>query len=130
MLFPNTIPQMKLLDRIKVFAPLIGGTGTTIIKIIGAAAISLFAALMIAVAFLGYAVKTFFGFLRVKEKYQGTLVSNLYFNSLDNNAGVIHHLIESRHHDLMRVQRLKKRKLKLKDMITRLESELIPDIDA
>jgi hypothetical protein len=43
---------------------------------------------------------------------------------------VIHHLIESRHHDLMRVQRLKKRKLKLKDMITRLESELIPDIDA
>ena len=43
---------------------------------------------------------------------------------------VIHHLIESRHHDLMRIQRLKKRKLKLKDMIARLESELIPDIDA
>jgi len=94
MLFPNTIPQMKILDRIKVFAPLIGGTGTTIIKIIGAAAISVFAALMIAAAFIGYAIKTFFGFLRVKEKYQGTLVSNLYFNSLDNNAGVIHHLID------------------------------------
>jgi hypothetical protein len=43
---------------------------------------------------------------------------------------VIHHLIESKHHDLMRVQRLKKRKLKIKDMITRLESELIPDLDA
>ena len=43
---------------------------------------------------------------------------------------VIHHMIESRHHDLMRIQRLKKRKLKLKDMIARLESELIPDIDA
>lgn len=43
---------------------------------------------------------------------------------------VIHHLIESRHHDLMRVQRLKKRKLKLKDTIARLESELIPDLDA
>jgi hypothetical protein len=93
MLFPNTIPEMKILDRIKVFAPLIGGTGTTIIKIIGAAAISVFAAMMIAAAFIGYAIKTFFGFLRVKEQYQGTLVSNLYFNSLDNNAGVIHHLI-------------------------------------
>ena len=43
---------------------------------------------------------------------------------------VIHHLIESRHSDTMRVQRLKKRKLKLKDMIARLESELIPDLDA
>ena len=43
---------------------------------------------------------------------------------------VIHHLIESKHHDLMRIQRLKKRKLKIKDMMSRLESELIPDLDA
>ena len=43
---------------------------------------------------------------------------------------VIKHLIESRHHDLMRVQRLKQRKLRLKDMIAKLESELIPDLDA
>mgnify|MGYP001823437320 FL=1 len=43
---------------------------------------------------------------------------------------VIRHLIETRHGDSMRIQRLKKRKLKLKDMITKLESELIPDLDA
>ncbi len=43
---------------------------------------------------------------------------------------VISHLIETHHHDNMRVQRLKKRKLKLKDMILKLESELIPDLDA
>jgi len=43
---------------------------------------------------------------------------------------VIHHLIETKHHDLMRIQRLKKRKLKLKDMMTRLKSQLIPDLDA
>ncbi len=43
---------------------------------------------------------------------------------------VIHHLIEAKHHDLMRIQRLKKRKLKLKDMMTRLKSRLIPDLDA
>jgi hypothetical protein len=30
----------------------------------------------------------------------------------------------------MRIQRLKRRKLKIKDMIYRLESELIPDLDA
>jgi hypothetical protein len=43
---------------------------------------------------------------------------------------VIAYLIETKHPDLMRIQRLKKRKLKLKDMIARLESELIPDLDA
>ena len=32
--------------------------------------------------------------------------------------------------DQLQIQRLKKRKLKLKDWITQLESELIPDIDA
>ena len=43
---------------------------------------------------------------------------------------VINHLIDSHHHDSMRIQRLKRRKLKLKDMIAKIESELIPDLDA
>ncbi|NOX51859.1 MAG: DUF465 domain-containing protein [Gammaproteobacteria bacterium] len=43
---------------------------------------------------------------------------------------VIKNLIESRHHDTMRIQRLKRRKLKLRDMIDKLESGLIPDLDA
>jgi hypothetical protein len=32
--------------------------------------------------------------------------------------------------DQLRIRRLKKRKLLIKDMITSLESELIPDLDA
>ena len=32
--------------------------------------------------------------------------------------------------DQLRIRRLKKRRLILKDMITQLESELIPDLDA
>lgn len=43
---------------------------------------------------------------------------------------VIHHLVAAKHHDSMRIQRLKKRKLKLKDMMARLKSQLIPDLDA
>jgi len=43
---------------------------------------------------------------------------------------VIDYLIDTRHPNTMRIQRLKKRKLKLKDMIDRLESGLIPDLDA
>ncbi len=44
------------------------------------------------------------------------------------------YLIDRLQHDPMvdqlRIRRLKKRKLVLKDMITTLESELIPDLDA
>ena len=43
---------------------------------------------------------------------------------------VIQVLVDSRHPDDMKIRRLKKRKLRLKDMIARLESELIPDLDA
>lgn len=43
---------------------------------------------------------------------------------------IIGRLIETRHYDAMQVQRLKKRKLRLKDMIAKLESQLIPDLDA
>ena len=43
---------------------------------------------------------------------------------------VIKHLIETGHQDHMRIQRLKKRKLKLKDAMAKLESQLIPDLDA
>ena len=41
---------------------------------------------------------------------------------------VIHHLLQTKHQDAMCIQRLKKRKLK--DMIDKVESELIPDLDA
>jgi len=43
---------------------------------------------------------------------------------------VIRYLIETGHNDHMKVQRLKKRKLRLKDSIAKLESQLIPDLDA
>lgn len=43
---------------------------------------------------------------------------------------VIHHLAESAYPDQLQLQRLKKRKLRLKDLIEQIESRLIPDIDA
>ncbi len=43
---------------------------------------------------------------------------------------IIHEMIESLHPDQLKIQRLKKRKLRLKDSITHMESMLIPDIDA
>jgi hypothetical protein len=43
---------------------------------------------------------------------------------------VIDHLIETRPFDQLQIQRLKKRKLSLKDQIRKLESQLLPDIIA
>ncbi len=43
---------------------------------------------------------------------------------------VIRHLQEAGHSDFLQLQRLKKRKLKLRENIAKLESQLIPDIDA
>lgn len=43
---------------------------------------------------------------------------------------VIHHLTESAYPDQLQISRLKKRKLRLKDLILRIESMLIPDLDA
>jgi hypothetical protein len=43
---------------------------------------------------------------------------------------VINHLIETRPFDQLQIQRLKKRKLGLKDQISKLESRLLPDIIA
>ena len=43
---------------------------------------------------------------------------------------VIHHLTQSAYPDQLQIRRLKKRKLRLKDLIMHIESLLIPDIDA
>ncbi|MCK5778885.1 MAG: DUF465 domain-containing protein [Rhodospirillales bacterium] len=43
---------------------------------------------------------------------------------------VIEHLIQTRPFDQLQIQRLKKRKLSLKDQIRKLESQLLPDIIA
>ena len=43
---------------------------------------------------------------------------------------VIYHLIDTRHNDTIRIQRLKKQKLRLKEQIVKIQSQLIPDLDA
>lgn len=46
---------------------------------------------------------------------------------LDNAIAALH---KQPYTDQLQLRRLKKRKLLLKDMITKLESQLIPDMDA
>ncbi len=60
----------------------------------------------------------------IKAKLQALRIEH---RDLDD---VIHRLQQDAHVDQLQLRRLKKRKLLLKDMITRLESRLIPDLNA
>jgi len=56
-------------------------------------------------------------------------IEQLYLEHRDLDD-VITRLIETTPHDQLQVQRLKKRKLYVKDQITALEAQLTPDIPA
>lgn len=56
-------------------------------------------------------------------------IERLYLEHRDLDD-VISHLLETTPHDQLQVQRLKKRKLYVKDQITALERQLTPDIPA
>ena len=45
-------------------------------------------------AMIGYGIRSVLGFLRTKQKYQLSLTQNLYFQNLDNNAGVLFRLLD------------------------------------
>ncbi len=65
----------------------------------------------------------------MSQTSQSRLLAELKTEHRDLDA-VIEFLTGAQYDDLMRIQRLKKRRLRLKDMISRLESEMIPDLDA
>lgn len=101
MLFPGTKVCMTLLDRAKILLPTISGVVVTIGKIINNAVGMLASGMSGVLAFLGliggtvgYGVKSFFGYLRAKDKYQLNLTKNLYYQNLDNNAGVLFRLLD------------------------------------
>jgi hypothetical protein len=66
------------------------------------------------------------------DEEQQTMRNRLYELRIEHGDldQVINHLGTQPDVDQLLVRRLKKRKLLLKDMITALESELIPDLDA
>jgi hypothetical protein len=43
---------------------------------------------------VGYGMKSFFGYLQTKQKYQLNLTESLYYRNLDNNAGVLCRLLD------------------------------------
>lgn len=101
MLLPGTRVRMTFLDRARIALPTISGLIVTIYRIVRGAMVLAFAGaygllgfLMFVGGTIGYGIKSFFGYLRTKDKYQADLTRNLYYQNMDNNAGVLFRLID------------------------------------
>jgi len=102
MLLPGTRVRMTVVDQGKIILPTITGVFTTLGKLVtGGIAIAtasitgILAMLGLIGGTIGYGIKSFFGYLQTKQKYQFSLTQSLYYQNLDNNAGVISRILDS-----------------------------------
>lgn len=101
MLLPGSRVKMTLIDQSKILLPTVSGVAITGWKLFEGAMViavsgvyGLLTDLGLIAATLGYGAKSFFGYLRTQQKYQLSLTRNLYYQNLDNNAGVLFRLLD------------------------------------
>jgi hypothetical protein len=101
MLLPGTRVRMSLYDQGKIWLPTVSGVTLTLIKLVTKVAATAIAGfygmlgfLVLVAGTIGYGVKAFLGYLNTKDKYQLSLTRSLYFQNLDNNAGVFFRLLD------------------------------------
>ena len=101
MLLPGTRVKMTLFDQGRILIPTLSGLGLALFKLFTRAAATALAGfsgmlgfLILLAGTIGYGVKAFFGYLNTKDKYQLSLTRSLYFQNLDNNAGVFFRLLD------------------------------------
>ena len=99
-LLPGAWVQLGLFDQAKIVVPTISGLALTLFKLLKGAAVATFASLSGLLVFLGliggalgYGVRSLYSFWSVRERHQLTLTRQLYYQNLDNNAGVLYHLL-------------------------------------
>jgi hypothetical protein len=99
-IFPNTSPQMRNLDKIKIFAPLVGGLVTLGLKfgplLIGAGtgdtSMSVLGGLLSALGM--YILKSYMSYQKTRERYQTQVSKDLYFKGQANNAAVLNMVVD------------------------------------
>jgi hypothetical protein len=98
MLLPGARVQMPGLTKWKMGGSLFGGLGYMLYTIMR----SFLAAVVLGVAYLlgplvalfGYGYKQWYGYQVTKQAYSLQLTQSLYYQNLDNNAGVLFHLLD------------------------------------
>jgi len=101
MLLPGTQVKMTVTDRGKILLPAVSGITIALYKILTGALALAVAGVAGLLTFLGlvggtvgYGVKSLLSYQRAKDKYQLHLARSLYFQNLDNNAGVFYRLLD------------------------------------
>ena len=98
MLLPGTRVKMSLKDRIKIVMPTASGIALSAYKAFKgallAAAAGIYGILTVLGVTVGYGMRSFYGYLQTKQKYQLNLTESLYYQNLDNNAGVLTRLLD------------------------------------
>jgi hypothetical protein len=101
MLLPGSRVRMSLLDRGKVLLPIVSGLAIAVWKVVQGALVLLATGVYGALAFLGllggtvgYGLRSFHTHVRTVQRYQLNLTRSLYYQNLDNNAGVLHRLVD------------------------------------
>jgi hypothetical protein len=93
MLLPGTRPRIRLIDAGKI-----GGSSVTglygLFKVFVATLFGKFTWIMIVVGAFSYALQSFLGYRRTKANYLFSLTQQLYYQNLDNNAGVFCRVID------------------------------------
>lgn len=99
-LLPGAQVRIGLIEQAKIVIPTASGLALTLFKLIkgiatfaAAEIYSLLALLGLVGGAIGYGFKSFHGYLRTRDKHQLSLTRQLYFQNLDNNSGVIYHLL-------------------------------------
>jgi hypothetical protein len=98
MLLPGTRVRMSLKDRLKIAMPTVSGIALSVYKAVKgalmAAAAGIYGILAVVGVTCGYGMRSFYGYLQTKQKYQLNLTESLYYLNLDNNAGVMSRLLD------------------------------------
>jgi len=100
MLIPGARLKMPTLERGKLGVSILSGLaiiGYQVVKVFffAAQAVSAFALWPLTIAALGYGYRQYAGYQFSLRTYNLKLAQNLYFQNLDNNAGVIYRLLDS-----------------------------------
>ncbi|HIG20334.1 MAG: hypothetical protein CXT67_04705 [Methanobacteriota archaeon] len=99
-IFPNTSPNMRRIDQVKILAPLIGGLATLGMKFgpllfgfgSGETSLALIGGIISALA--TYILKSWTKYMKTKEAYLSQVSKDLYFKGQANNQAVINMVID------------------------------------
>lgn len=99
-IFPNTSPSMRTLEKIKIGAPLIGGIVSLSMKygpmLFGSASgdtsLSLLGGLLTALG--TYVLKTYTSYQKTREKFRSAVAKDMYFKGIANNQSVLTYMID------------------------------------